>query len=428
LDTGAQADLAAVYLPQEWGVARGETIPVGTKLAKVSSEETFGLINSACNNVIPVEFEMQNATLDTSRVVAFRDSEADAGADPSVPGYGTADFAEDRDANGIIDAIDSNPDFLAVALGEVRPLARLAGVTPVAGLPVLLQFLVFPPGTRVPLPDPVATELIARSANPGYPMLIVLQDFRSEHGSRDPGPITDYCAPNETTISFAPPEQGAAFLVNPQAGLYQFSFRLLSKRDADGDAFDNSLDTCHFQPNAGNPAVPNDGDADGDGMDRACDPNDYPEQGGANSDQDGDGYLNRQDNCPLIENGQGDDLTGAFLEPPANQSDLDFDDIGDVCDPNRDDPNGESVVMGLEGEVVVGAPVAAIDSANRGPPSVEACPHCYRPGEEPTASQVQDEGSGNQLAVAIGLIALGAGAGAVVLGGGAAYLMRRRRS
>ena len=58
--------------------------------------------------------------------------------------------------------------------------------------------------------------------------------------------------------------------------------------------------------------------------------------------EDGDGFLNRQDNCPLIANGsplfQSGVVSGADTMRPFNsldnQMDQDFDDIGDTCDPD----------------------------------------------------------------------------------------------
>jgi hypothetical protein len=164
----------------------------------------------------------------------------------------------------------------------------------------------------------------------------------------------------------------------------------------------------------GDPRLADDGDADGDGIDAACDPNDDPLSGGYSSDEDGDGYLNRQDNCPIIRNGEGD------AEPPGNQLDRDFDDIGDACDPNAESPDGEALISTKTVEVVVGD-----ENGSGGPPLLAACPQCYRP--DAASAENDEETSGGQLAVAIGLIALGVGAGVVVLGGGAAYVMRRRR-
>jgi hypothetical protein len=101
-------------------------------------------------------------------------------------------------------------------------------------------------------------------------------------------------------------------------------------RDADGDGIENDLDTCPFDVNEGDPRVPGSGDDDNDGIDNVCD----PEPDVANTDQDGDVYLNRGDNCPLVAN--------------HDNADADGDDIGDACDPNPDTPNGNNTEVLLE--------------------------------------------------------------------------------
>src|SRR6185436_6853662 len=127
------------------------------------------------------------------------------------------------------------------------------------------------------------------------------------------------------------PEPGTALAVNPQDGTYQFSTLSFGQRDADGDGYENGLDTCALLPNVGSPKVSLDGDLDGDGLDGACDPNDTSGVG-TDSDEDADGYQNRQDTCPLDANGEAEGET--------NQADEDKDQIGDICDPDPAVENG----------------------------------------------------------------------------------------
>ena len=414
LDSGYQLSTAVVYLPLDWGVVPGDQLPLGTKVAYTDAIETFGLINSTCNQPLAIRFDLFNASLDPSQTVSINDTEWDQGVDPSTPGFGTQDFADDQDGNGLLDAIDRYPDFLNTTLGDVRPIARTAGVAINAGVPRLLQFLIFAPGSRLDLPDRVVSEAIGGVAQSGYPMLMVMQDFRNPDTPHQPDPITDYCTPLDMSLSFFPPDGGGGLLVNPQSGSYGFTLVALGKRDADGDGCENSLDTCPFVPNAGNPSALASGDADQDGLDATCDPNDELLHAGSNSDEDGDGYLNRQDICPLMQ------VPNIFDIPPGEQTDEDFDDIGDACDPSPQSPDGEALVAVKTAQVVVGEA-----SGSGGPPKAAACPHCYRLGDE---TPEETAGEGGQLAVAIGLIGVGAGAAAIVVGGGTLYLIRRRRS
>jgi hypothetical protein len=216
------------------------------------------------------------------------------------------------------------------------------------------------------------------------------------------------------------------------------------QRDADDDTYENSFDTCPYEPNDGDPRVVNSGDLDGDGMDSACDPNDDPATGGTNSDQDGDGYLNRQDNCPLISNG----------EDTTNQNDNDSDQIGDVCDqtPGVEDDDstadGELIPSQLTQEVTIGAGGTGPGEA----PSAEACDvdgedGCWREGwtpdglpetdepdgptptdsdGPPTATNNNGGTGGDDGGIGAGVIAAIVVAAVVVVGGAGFLLMRRR--
>jgi hypothetical protein len=545
------------YIPPDVGIVPGWDIPVGEPVGELSALATLGLINAACNTPIPVDFTFHNASLGPEHhpppeedqyglplpdLVSFDDLEKEESirgedlngdgviSEASAEGFGTRDFAEDKDGNGLLDAIDRFPDFIPRTLGEEAMdnlFRRSAGITPVAGTPVLLQFLVFDPGTKFDLIGEELDDLIPTDPALGYPTFVLLQAVGDPDIEPEPGPITDFCTPltstnitystyydadgdgtpNGLTIKgnpqiqdtcpydphppFGPHDEDFDFLhtecdpddsidtgknedededgvenfadncalvanedqadtdgdfigdacdenpdepdglgllgVLPQDGTYDFSLFTVGQRDADNDGIMNSLDTCPFEPNLGDPTIPNDGDVDGDGLDAACDPNDDPLAGGANSDQDGDGYLNRQDNCPLVSNGQDQPD-----ENIRNQEDSDIDSIGNAFDPNPDTGDGELIQVTLEGQIVIGTGAGA-----GGPPSEEACPDCYR-GEDPPwlSGEVEetpddgtddpprpngDDGSNTTLFIIIGAVA----AAVVVIGGGALLLLRR---
>jgi hypothetical protein len=229
--------------------------------------------------------------------------------------------------------------------------------------------------------------------------------------------------------------------VNPQAGTYTFSTVSFGQRDADGDGYENGLDTCSLIANVGNPRVSLDGDLDSDGMDVACDPNDDSSTGGTDSDQDKDGYQNRQDNCPLDANGQEED----------NQADEDTDQIGDACDPDPAVENGDLSFSDLPAEVTIGSGGAGgppACAAENGADGVECWYDGYvlefqddggdtpKPSDgetepagsetpEPSDGTTTEDDDGSNTGVIVGVV-VAAIAAVAILGGGAAMLMRRR--
>ena len=200
-----------------------------------------------------------------------------------------------------------------------------------------------------------------------------------------------------------PDESNFPLFTNPEEGSYTFTAIAAGQRDADGDGYENSLDTCAFVPNEGNPRVSGDGDFDGDGLDAACDPNDDD----LNSDEDLDGYTNRQDNCPLVANGEfEEDIPGV-----GNQRDTDDDTIGDACDPNPDNEKteGELIIVPVSQDITIGPGSA---------PSEDETPAA---DETPVADGEEDDGGGGAtIFIIIAVIAA-----VVVIGGGAFLLMRR---
>ncbi len=499
------------FLPPDFGIVRGDKIPIGEPVGQLDALATLGLINSPCNQVLAVHFDFMNATTDKSSTVSFKDLELEAG-NTSAEGFGTKDFAEDKDGNGLLDGIDHWPEFIDRVTGPVQPFRRSAGVATVAGIPVLLQFLIYNPGTPFDLPGEDLERLLPKDPALGFPTIVLLQDVGDPDIEPEPGPITDFCTPLTSNnvasgITYDADKDGSAnkddtcpydahpvmgthdadfdFLqsqcdpddsdatgknedqdgdgqdnfadncplvanedqkdgdedsigdacdkdpanpdgemnlgMNPLAGKYTFTIFTVGQRDADNDGIMNSMDTCPYVPNKGDPTKLNDGDADGDGLDAACDPKDDLIGGGANTDQDADGYLNRQDNCPLVPNGQE-----STDEPTGNQNDEDFDTIGDVCDTDPAKPDGELLVKTLTADVTIGAGGAGGRPTN--------CPDCQVPGDPPepkvesVSSQPPTEKDNGGSDTTTYLIIGGAIAAAVVvLGGGATLLLRRGR-
>jgi hypothetical protein len=439
------------FIPGDWGIATGDTIPVGAQIGYLSSKAVLGLIGSACNQLLEPEFEMLNGSIDIEDTVSFEDLD-DNGTDD----YADYDTERHGDQTEIRKAISRYPEFINRLFDDnpeapLQPIRRAAAITPVAGIPVLLQFLIFPPGTLVDKDIPNDPEL-------GFPSVTLLQNAGDPDINPEPGAITDFCTPLEShNETFGTShdndktpdvdESGYKVQINPAGGTYSFTGLAFGQRDGDGDTFENSLDTCPYVQNDGDPRVNNSGDIDGDGLDSACDPSDDPNAGGTNSDQDGDGYLNRQDNCPLLNNGQ--DTT--------NQNDNDRDQIGDVCDTTPGTVDGDETTadgdlipfrIAVEQTIGGGGPGGEpSDEACTGTPEDPAKYVCWQEGWTPeggsdgegNGSEVtdapdetpgdgtettDDDGGGSNTAAIIGVVAAVAAIVAVV--GAGIYFIRRR--
>ena len=413
------------FIPGDWGITPGDQIPIGAIVGELNSQAQLGLFNNACSNVLPVNFRFLNSSIDIDDTVSYEDTFEDEdgdGEDDDTVG----DFAQDKDNSGIPDAFEKYPDFINRVLVDendqpLQPIRRSAGITIVAGLSILLQFLIFEPGTDL------GFDLIPSDVELGYPSVTLLLNAGDPESIPEPSPINDFCTPLVTTnITFGvsrdnpctddsvpvaeldplcevtgfsldedpttPDESGHVLFTNPQDGTYTYTTIAVGMRDADGDSYENFLDTCPFTANEGEPRIQGDGDADNDGMDAACDPNDNE----TNSDEDLDGYVNRGDNCPLVANGENED----------NQADEDSDLIGDACDPDPDDADAQGLLQLVE---ISDAVIIGTGEGAGGPPA----------GFE--GSDSGDDG-GSSTAIIIIIVVIAA---VVVVGGGAFYVMRR---
>ncbi len=179
---------AVFFIPKEWGITPADEIPIGTIVGDLTATATLGLINNACNNPLPVAFIMVNASIDPSDTVDYLDTDDN----------GTEDYAEDKDGSGLQDGFEKYPDFITRVLDDepgnevgqpLQPIRRAAGIAIVAGINVLLQFLIFEPGTFI-------NENIPNDPELGYPTVTLLQNAGDPAFDPIPGPITDFCTPS----------------------------------------------------------------------------------------------------------------------------------------------------------------------------------------------------------------------------------------
>jgi Thrombospondin type 3 repeat len=269
--------------------------------------------------------------------------------DGNFDNFGSTEFADF--ANQIADGADAVPSFVRDSLdpnanpddgGALQPHARYFAVQYVAAtLITVVQYVIMAPGSLSVLPN-----LSWASSAWGYASVMLWQDPLA---AASDSAITDFCNFQSNTVLYgtthdnsctgagAPPACGVAagpfFLklaldggcpgggsgppnecgsirnTNPAvAQAVRYYNYNVSQRDYDNDGHENALDTCPYNPNASwDPREFNalsGGDADGDGLPTACDPNDAS----ADSDEDNDsnpdntGWFNRLDNCPTVHN------------------------------------------------------------------------------------------------------------------------------
>jgi hypothetical protein len=295
----AMFDLNVAFMPGQFTL--GASIPIGAYVADLGALTTLGLLNQPCQTPMQADLKMLNGSVNTAVTVVFEDTYSDI------------------DGNGVPEGADKYPAYLNTLFPGMTPVMRWFGAASVSGTPVTENFVIFAPGTS----------MYGQSfdAAKGYLSVEILNDPTI---GAAPSAITDLCSPMDAKIHiFAVSKSdtsaipstsvpgGAVVINNPTtAGDYTFSRWTTGIRDADGDGIDNYIDTCPYAVNTGT-------DADNDGLDAVCDPDETLGQ----QDYDSDGYSNRGDNCPLIAN--------------ADQLDTDKDRIGDVCDQHLNDADAE---------------------------------------------------------------------------------------
>ncbi len=374
--------LALGFEPPAWQVTPGSDIKLGVPHASSDVVLQVGLMNAPCNLPLALHFDLLNATTDRTRTVTYEDG-----------------FADDN-GDGNVDFIDMYPDFNDRVLGPAQPYLRLVGIADVAGTKLLLQAMSYRAGTTV----------MGRAFDPalGEPVVTLLNNTGDPLASPAPNALTDTCSPLQTTtIGFGTAPDGTVQIKAPaQPGTYTWRWLFVAQRDADGDGHENALDPCPltadpgWNPRAATAAGP--ADVDGDGLPSSCDPNDRL----ALDDQDGDGYLNRGDNCPLVANGVAQAGTAA-----GNQTDTDGDGIGDACDPHPTSAQteGAAAEVLLSQDVTIGGTAAPAAEA----PLVRA----IAPPETGTAGLSEGESAAGWWFVAVGAAVLAAAALCVRLTG-----------
>jgi hypothetical protein len=347
------------FIPGAFGVATDAAIPNGALVGQISLEDAESTSNSPCSNSSFLTYDLMDASTNTADTVA--DS-------PRIPSNSWPGFS-DANSNNLPDAVDKYPNFLKVIYPNLTPRARAYASLPPAqaGINRVVNVLTFDPGTALPgmnIP-----------ASLGYIVVVVRQDPTAPAATST---ITDVCTFSRYTRqdngittnnpNTTPPEGGFVYRTNPAVdGTYPFFDYGQSARDLDNDNIENPLDSCAsvstpaWTPRSADPLD----DPDEDGIPGKDDPAAGEQlQAGtgcdttpltANSDHDGDGYLNRQDNCPVVANGGG----------PDNQLDPDGDGIGSACDAVDSKADGHLHEVCLTDQEVIGS---------GGSPTTPTCP------------------------------------------------------
>jgi hypothetical protein len=336
-------------------------IPVGTEVGGLHSDTTLGTFNGPCNFVIGVDFLLFNVALPdnpgdprSSTNIAFPRPEGSSdrfggwqiGSPPSATGGTpvTETGPSSGYAAGSTMGIQNYPSHLlnvfdadyvpGVGDGPTKPLVPTAvygGLTHVVTDWIPLYFVLFPAGALTGLPQPLGSI----NANMGQPNVSVLNDPSAAAVS--PSGITDFCTPLTVWTMLLGSPGGNNRVTNPATATTWLTVQYnASLRDLDQDGYENAFDACPKNVNVGAGRLTSNagnGDSDADGIDNSCDTTtDLP------PDSDGDGYYNRQDNCPQVDNGialgtpAATAQAEADIASPAADKGPRTDTMGDPCD------------------------------------------------------------------------------------------------
>jgi hypothetical protein len=384
----------------------GAPASVGQLVGGLEANAVLGIGNTACNDALDIDFIAYNIALPnvasettpgdvrTATNLAYPRQEGASnrfnGWDIGVLPPPTGGTPPGTGGNALSDSIlvqnypaymldvfdpDLTPGVAQIpafgAAPPIIPTALYGGATLVQGSWVPLYFAFFAPGALAPFG--AGTPLGNLTAAMGQPQVSVLLD--PAENLNFPSTITDFCTPLTVTSMFLGTActastgvlnagcttpgalRGSSPPCAPVATCTTTGYTLqynVSARDTDQDGIENSLDTCPVTTTApgSNPRIGGSGDPDLDGIDSVCEPNPSPGPADVNAaDWDGpgpgtvgDGFQNRQDNCPLVANNLGGvvpaggnagttaqkDSENGVLVPGDNGPRTDA--IGDACD------------------------------------------------------------------------------------------------
>lgn len=321
---------SVTFVSNSVSIAGGGSIGIGAKVGGVRRTLTVGMLNSSCDSVVTMDTVLYNVALPnnagnprSSTNIAFPRPDGSAnrfdgwnvGSEPAPAGgtapvdagaghAGSASLSIQNYPAYLLDAFD--PDFVPGVgdggLAPVIPHAVYGGLTKdAAGAWLPLYVVQFDNSPLPPLGGPFAVMSPTALANMGQASVQVVNDPTAPFA--DGSGLTTICTPSSTSTVLLGKDTTNTYTraTSPASATTGFFTQYnASQRDTDQDGYDNSIDTCPVNVNAGNPRVFGDGDVDGDGIDNACDAN-VPTFSG--DDVDSDGFRNRQDNCPQKRNG-----------------------------------------------------------------------------------------------------------------------------
>ena len=340
-------DALILTLSDEFTIAPDIDILDGSVAGGVSGSFSLALSSSSCDTDVFAEFILYDATADIGNLLVIQES--------TLIAFDGEDAYDDK-ADGTSPAIARYPDFnnrlfdpdgsgdSSGGFSPVQPHARYAGLTDVSsGGWSLLQIFIFQPGTLKAAfsanPDSSIHPFSRLDASLGWISIVTINDPLAAGGA--PSSVTDFCSPLTLVGALlgrvdtdGDTVADTDRLVSPASvggidgeGTQLAQAYLLSLRDVAEDGIENALDTCPFAANVEDPYTS--AGQDSDGLDSACDP--YPSE--FNPDEDGDGFLNTQDNCPLASNPT---QTESELSIARNAAAPDGgpwrDQLGDACD------------------------------------------------------------------------------------------------